>query len=66
MKVPMRYEPYFKDILADVPGRVVMTSVGPRGVLGRVWRCLLCGQDIKPNNLGAQSHVAKHLREKSK
>jgi hypothetical protein len=27
------------------------------------WICILCGQGIKPNPAGAQSHLAKHLRE---
>lgn len=28
------------------------------------WQCRRCGQIIRPNTAGAQSHVAKHLRRK--
>jgi hypothetical protein len=27
-----------------------------------LWECRLCGQRLKPNTAGAQSHIAKHLR----
>ena len=64
MKIPYRYRDYFKDVWADVPERgAVLTAVGPRGFVGRRWRCKQCGQDLKPNTAGAQSHIAKHLKE---
>lgn len=30
------------------------------------WICRLCRKELKPNNAGAQSHLAKHLREQMK
>lgn len=61
MQLPDRYASRFQAV--DVPGeRVVMTSVGARHDVKRVWRCRICGKEIKPNSAGAQSHIAKHLR----
>ena len=42
----------------------VMTSVGPRSSVAYRWKCYRCGKIIKPNTAGAQSHLAKHVREK--
>lgn len=61
--VPLRYQNLFKAVQVDIPGREIMTAVGPRGIVGWRWRCNRCGQEIKPNTAGAQSHTAKHLRE---
>lgn len=64
--MPLRYLDYFKDIWVDVPEPVVMTAFGPRTPVARRWVCRLCGKALKPNTAGAQSHVAKHVRENGK
>ena len=30
------------------------------------WECRRCGQKLKPNTAGAQSHIARHLRAVAK
>ncbi len=62
MRIPERYVPYFKDVWVEL-GPTIATSVGPRGTVGRRWVCRRCGSSLKPNSAGAQSHIAKHLRE---
>ena len=60
--VPLRYQDNFVQI--HVPaGEPVMTAVGPRQSLRVVWKCRRCGLAIKPNTLGAQSHITKHVRQ---
>lgn len=61
--LPERYISHFSAIDVTIPELgTIATSVGPRGRLGRRWRCRRCGKEIKPNTAGAQSHIAKHLR----
>lgn len=60
-KVPFRYGDQFIEVSVDSPP-VVMTAVGPRAALASRWKCRMCGKCIKPNNAGAQSHIALHLR----
>jgi len=60
-RVPSLWLEYFKDTWWD-GSRVVMTSVGPRRDLVRVWQCRMCGQALTPNTAGANSHLAKHCR----
>ena len=63
-QLPARYVEYFKAIDVEIPeAGVVMTSVGPRGFIGIRWQCCRCGQRLRPNAAGAQSHIAKHMRE---
>jgi hypothetical protein len=65
IRVPARYRGLLCEVMVDIPELgTVATSVGPRGILGRRWKCYLCGQLLKPNTAGAQSHLAKHVREK--
>ena len=67
MQLPRRYIDYFKDIWVDVPeAGTVSTSVGPVGYVGRRWVCRQCAKAIKPNTAAAQSHIAKHVREREK
>ncbi len=61
--VPFRYQDTFSAVQVDVLGPVVMTAVGPRGVIGWRWKCRRCGQLLRPNTAGAQSHVAKHVAD---
>jgi len=61
--LPLRYTDYFAVVQETVPeAGIVMTAVGPRGFVGWRWKCRRCGQHLKPNTAGAQSHLAKHLR----
>lgn len=59
MPIPFRYQRAFRLVL------VARRGSSYRGGGERIfhWECRRCGQVIKPNNAGAQSHVAKHLRE---
>jgi hypothetical protein len=52
--MPSRYLKYFQ------PLRV---SHGD-GTWEMCWKCRLCGRVIKKNTAGAQSHLARHLRDK--
>ncbi len=61
ISVPARYRDSFTSVAVDVPP-VVMTAVGPRASVGYRWKCLRCGQLIQTNTVGAQSHIAKHVR----
>jgi hypothetical protein len=60
--VPVRYQAHFMQVWAD-GDRIVHTSAGERRDVKLVWRCKLCGREIKPNTAGAQSHIAWHLRK---
>lgn len=61
--LPLRYQLHFKDVQVEIPELgTVATSVGPRGYVGWRWECKHCGKRIKPNNAGAQSHIAFHVR----
>lgn len=62
MKLPARYRDNFTEVAVDVEP-VIMTSVGPRSSVGYRWKCNRCGQTIKRNTAGAQSHIAKHVRD---
>jgi hypothetical protein len=62
--MPIRYQSRFAKVQVEIPELgTVATAVGPRGYVGWRWKCLQCGRLLKPNTAGAQSHVAKHLRE---
>lgn len=65
MLVPARYRPFYVEVAVDVPP-VVMTAVGPRSAVGYRWKCNRCGAVIQRNTAGAQSHLAKHVREKTR
>lgn len=52
--LPNRYRRFFREVRTN-------TVDGLRWYF--LWECRGCGQRIKPNTAGAQSHVAKHLRE---
>lgn len=54
--LPSRYLLYFQ------PLRVAYAN----GTYEQKWRCRRCGQVIKRNTAGAQSHLAKHVREVTK
>jgi hypothetical protein len=60
-RIPAEWQEYFKDVWSD-GSRVVMTSVGPRRDLVRVWQCRMCGLALTPNTAGANSHLVKHCR----
>lgn len=51
--VIQRYRPYFRDI------RVTRDD----GMWEMKYQCLRCEKVISRNAAGAQSHIAKHLRE---
>lgn len=59
---PYRYRPHFRDIKVGREGSSYRG--GGRSIIH--WQCRLCGQIIKPNTAGAQSHIAKHVRQTSK
>lgn len=62
--VPNRYRDRFVAVQVAVPGgRVVMTAAGPRADVSWRWKCNHCSKFIRPNTAGAQSHIAKHVRE---
>jgi hypothetical protein len=52
--LPRRYRDWFREVRTN-------TEDGLRWFFW--WECRVCGQRIKPNTAGAQSHVAKHVRE---
>jgi hypothetical protein len=54
--VPKRYTPYYRRVKGTV-GIVVQTDMRQGG-----WQCLRCLEIIKPNTLGAQSHLMRHVR----
>lgn len=64
IRVPLRYQTYFKSIDIENPSITINTSVGLRHSLMNVWKCNLCGKEIKPNNAAAQSHIVKHTKLK--
>ena len=53
LALPRRYRDYFRDL------RVTYTN----GTWELHWECRMCGKVIKRNAAGAQSHLAKHVRE---
>jgi hypothetical protein len=65
MSVPARYLDRLQEVAVDCEP-VVITAVGPRSAVGYRWKCLRCGQLLKRNTAGAQSHIAKHVREATK
>jgi hypothetical protein len=56
MKIPARYEREFR----RQTGRVGICKGDSRP---EMWICRRCGLHILPNTLGAQSHIAKHVRQ---
>ncbi len=54
--LPSRYWRTFREVRTR-------TKDGSQGFY--LWECRMCGQRLKPNTAGAQSHVAKHLRKAS-
>lgn len=51
--IPGRYRNYFRDL------RVTRAD----GTWSLMWECRMCGQIIQRNTAGAQSHLAKHVRQ---
>jgi hypothetical protein len=52
--LPLRYRLWFREVRTN-------TANGLQWFF--LWECRLCGQRIKPNTAGAQSHIAaKHLK----
>jgi hypothetical protein len=51
--VPLRYRDRFRDM------RVTYEN----GTWEMCWQCRICERIIKRNTAGAQSHIAKHVRE---
>jgi hypothetical protein len=51
--VPRRYRDYFRDL------RITYQN----GTWEMHWECRMCGQVIKRNTAGAQSHLSKHVRQ---
>jgi hypothetical protein len=54
MMLPTRYLRTFTN---------VWTHTGYKSRTVTAWACKLCGKEIRPNAAGAQSHIAKHVRE---
>lgn len=55
MMVPTRYLAWFVNDWQR-------TGYKSRSVVA--WQCKLCGKSLRPNTAGAQSHIAKHVRER--
>lgn len=53
MLIPVRYRDYFQDYRVGYDN----------GTWEMKWRCRHCQQVIKRNTAGAQSHLAKHVRD---
>lgn len=62
IRIPPRYHDEFFEVAVNV-SPVVVTSVGLRSAVAYRWKCNRCGKVIKPNTLGAQSHVVMHVRQ---
>ncbi len=56
MTIPVRYRRYFEPVIVSYGYRKLNREVV-------AWRCRQCEKDLMPNTAGAQSHLAKHLRE---
>lgn len=54
---PKRYRPHFRLIRVRHGKGLFFEDMW-------YWQCRYCGQVIKPNSAGAQSHLVKHLRDK--
>lgn len=52
--LPRRYRATFRELRA-------VTVNGLQWFF--LWECRTCGRRVKPNTAGAQSHIAKHLRD---
>jgi hypothetical protein len=53
--MPSRYLVYFQPL----------RETYENGTWEMKWKCRRCGKVIKRNTAGAQSHLAKHLREET-
>lgn len=51
--VPFRYRNYFRYLRVNYDDLTYEMK----------WECRMCGQILKRNTAGAQSHLAKHVRE---
>jgi len=60
--VPLRYSDFLQEVAVDMPP-IVQTPHGLRSAVGYRWKCLRCGQLLRRNTAGAQSHLQKHIRQ---